>query len=228
MRLARTAIAALAISLSVSACSGATSFYPPGPAASGSLPSGFMSVKVEAEAPFDFEMHQYDVFFNTSGNGATPFSCGKQSGNARNVSYALLAGGGNASAGPVAFLRSANPAIPATIQRLRAMPEQFTFNPNSDELGTEFDVTFVRNLFRGASPLPAVKPVWAFNVFVSTPQSNGGRFTFVSGLAARAGCFASPKLDVTKSFDVVQYVTVAPSTADPATHLLRVEIENNP
>ncbi|HTX60442.1 MAG TPA: hypothetical protein VMH02_12310 [Verrucomicrobiae bacterium] len=209
------------------ACSGGTSsFYPAAPDAA-SLAPGQMSVSVEAQAPFDFAAHQYNVVFNTSGNGSTPASDRSQP-NWSAYSYALIAGGdGKTTAGPVAFVRGRGAHAPAIVP-LQAKPSQFVFDPNSDETGNEYRITFARSLLGRGGALPHVGNLWRFNVIVSKPNLHDAGFSYVSGIAPCRACFVSPKLDVTQPFDVVEYVRLAPRTGDPSTQIVRVEIANRP
>src|SRR5215469_11766442 len=61
----------LVAALMVVACGRQVTPNPPGLGAGGANP-GFMTIKFDVAAPFDFSTYQYWVVFNTSGNGLSP------------------------------------------------------------------------------------------------------------------------------------------------------------
>jgi hypothetical protein len=223
----------------VAACGRQVTPNPPnsGP---GGLSPGFMSIKFDVAAPFNFSNYRYFVVFNTTQNGQTPLT-NPQQNNWSAYSYAIEVGGNGAStfAGAWEYLRSQNcpTCIPAYIQLLTT-PTQLQYIPNSNGTGTEFTVVFQPLIFNGvATPSPGasatpppVKPNWLFNAFTTQPNTTA-QLTFVDSMGTFGPTdttFQSPNLNITQQFDQVVYALSGDLQIDPPAQIVSVEIANNP
>lgn len=197
-----------------------------------------MAVHFDVESPFNFSSYQYMIVFNTTGTGVTPSTDTLQT-NWAGYSFALLAlgNGGTAYAEPVQFIHNQNPHIPPAWFKLGTVPQQFSFNPNSNGNGTEFSMLAQRSIFKGASPSPSPSPsstppsIWSFNAFTTQASvGGGGTWTFVDSLGSGGPIdpqFVSPKLCMTEPFDNTYYA-LDNSISDPAAQIVSVELSNNP
>ncbi|HVA32975.1 MAG TPA: hypothetical protein VNG31_02430, partial [Candidatus Baltobacteraceae bacterium] len=144
----------------VVACGRQVTPNPPGLGAGGANP-GYMVLKFDVAAPFNFSSYQYWVIFNTTGNGKSPLT-NPQQNNWAAFSDGIEVGGngGSTYATAVQFLKNANPVIPPYPQPLRGLtPQQFTYVANSDGANTEFTVTFKRSIFAPINtPTPGPTP----------------------------------------------------------------------
>lgn len=226
----------------VAACGKQVTPNPPnsGP---GGLPPGFMSVKFDVAAPFNFSSYRYFIVFNTTENGLTPLTNPIQN-NFAAYSFALEVGGsgGGTFANAYEYLRSSNcgqGCVPAFLPLLTT-PTQFQYTPNSNGTGTEFTIIFQPLIFNGvATPSPGasatpppVKPIWTFNAFTTQPNTNAV-LTFVDSLGTFGPTdttFQSPNLNIDHpcGFDQVVYALDGDTQIDPAAQIVSVEIANNP
>jgi hypothetical protein len=225
----------------VVACGRQVTPNPPGLGAGGASP-GYMVVKFDVAAPFDFSTYQYWVVFNTSGNGKTPLTNPQQTNWAAYSDAIEVAGiGGAAFAQPVQFVKNNNPVIPPTFYRLLTSPTQFQYVANSNGSGTEFTVTFQRAIFQSiASPSPAPSPTssplyarnWTFNAFVTQANTQNQLIfedSMGQGGATDTSYSDSPPLpSICSNFDTVYYKQqdINPPS-DPAAQIVSVEIANN-
>jgi len=153
----------------------------------GGAPPGFMVVKFDVNAPFNFSSYEYLVVFNTTNNGLTPLTNPFQN-NWAAFSDAIVVGGigGGTFANAYQFIKNpTNPAIPPVWQNLHAGPVQIQYIPNSNGTGTEFSVLFQRAIFKNlATPTPGPGPTpkttappysqqWTFNAFVAQANPTG-------------------------------------------------------
>ena len=144
----------------VAACGRQVTPNPPDLGAGGAAP-GFMSVKFDVAAPFNFSSYQYWVVFNTSGNGLTPDTHPFQSNWAAYDAALEVAGVGGATYARVIQFRKdpSNPHIPPQFLPVITTPQQFQYNANSNGTGTEFSIVFQRSVFIPVSPGPSPTPL---------------------------------------------------------------------
>ncbi|MHB8355630.1 MAG: hypothetical protein ACYDDQ_02945 [Vulcanimicrobiaceae bacterium] len=141
----------------------------------GGLAAGSMQVKFQTQGQMDFANVRYVIMFNTSGTGGEPYANGYQT-NYQNYSFALVVGGsGNSVAQPVLYqyIHQTGPggAVAIVPYRLYYTPQQLTFLPNSNGLGTEFSITFDRTLFYGISVTPSPSPTATASASASASPS---------------------------------------------------------
>lgn len=228
--------------LVVVACGRQVTPNPPGLGAGGANP-GFMVVKVDLAAPFDFSTYQYWVVFNTTGNNLSPLTNPAQNNYAA-FSDAIEVGssGGGIYAQPWQFIKNpTNPAIPPVPQKLGVGPSQVQFIPNSNGTGTEFTVAFQRAIFKniatptpGPTPTPTGSPApysktWTFNAFV-TQANPQNQFIFVNSMGvggATDTTWVSPNLSICTSFDNTINAIAGYNQIPGAAQLVTVEIANN-
>jgi hypothetical protein len=227
------------------ACGRQVTPNPPGLGAGGA-PPGFMIIKFDTNAPFNFSAYEYIVVFNTTGNGLTPLT-NPQQNNWAAFSDAIIVGGvgGGTFANAIQFIKNpTNPAIPPYPQNLHAGPAQIQYIPNNNGTGTEFAVTFQRAIFKNlATPTPGPGPTptgspppyaqqWTFNAFVAQANTQGQLIFLDSmgpGGATDTTYSDTPLLGtVCTSFDTVYYklADINPPS-DPAASIASVEIANN-
>ena len=226
----------------VAACGRQVTPNPPGLGAGGA-PSGYMVVKFDVNAPFNFANYQYIVVFNTSGNGVSP-NAQPVTNNYSAFDFAIQVGGngGATFARPIQFVKNSNPAIPPVVVPLGTTPQQFQYTPNSNGTGTEFTILFQRQIFRGINPSPSPSPTgssspppfannWLFNAYVAQPNAQGlPQFVDSMGQGGPTDTtWVSPVLSVNTQFDQVFYkVQDINPPGDPAAQIVSVEIGNNP
>lgn len=155
----------LVMALVVSACGRQVTPNPSGVASNG-VPAGFMQVKFRTAQPLDYGNVTYDIVFNTSGVGTTPYpNCALS--NCQNYSFEFVVGGTGSSVAPVLLQYiSQGTGNPAQVVRINYITgTDLIFNPNSNGQGTEFSITFNRGLFNGVlgtqvtpSPSPSASP----------------------------------------------------------------------
>ena len=224
------------------ACGRQVTPNPPGLGAGGANP-GFMVVKFDVAAPFDFSTYQYWVIFNTSGNGLSP-DTNPTRNNWAAFSDGILVGASPAGlyAQPYQFIKNpTNPAVPPTAQRLGVTPSQLQFLANSNGSGTEFTVTVQRAIFRtsatptpGPTPTPTGSPqpyskVWTFNAFV-TQANTQNQWIFVNSMGIGGPTdttWVSPKLPICTNFDNVVFALSNGDQIPEPAQLLSVELANN-
>lgn len=114
------------------------------------LNSGYMSVKFKVMAPLDFTNYSYVVVFNTTGTGVTPLPQGSIT-NFAGYSFALIVygSGGQAAVQAVQYARPGPPSQAPVLYTLPTTPQQLILAPNDNGAGTEFTVTFQRQIFAG-------------------------------------------------------------------------------
>jgi hypothetical protein len=197
----------------LTACGGAA--QAPTPTAP-SLPAGYMRVVLRVAGTLDFSKYQYDVIFNTSGNGLTP-EAGKHKTNWAAYSAAVQIGGDGAPyVQPILYVKSSNPHVPPARVRLSVTPAQLQFFSN----GGAFSITFERSIFAVRSN--SLSNSWRFNGF----SLRSGELVDTMG---RCGsCFRSPVLAVNTAFDQLVKAQTPKETIPPAARILSVGFENNP
>jgi len=229
----------------VAACGRQVTPNPPGLGAGGASP-GFMVVKFDINAPFNFSAYEYWVVFNTSGNGLTPLTNPLQT-NWAAYSDAIEVGGfgGGTFANAYQFIKNpTNPAIPPVFQNLHPGPAQIQYVPNSNGTGTEFTVYFQRAIFKNlATPTPGPGPTptgtpppyaryWTFNAFVTQANATNQLIFLDSmgvGGATDTTFTDSPPLgSICSDFDNVYYkIADINPPSDPSAQIASVEIANN-
>ncbi|MBV8654527.1 MAG: hypothetical protein JO160_00685 [Candidatus Eremiobacteraeota bacterium] len=226
----------------VAACGRQVTPNPPGLGAGGANP-GFMTVKFDVNAPFDFSSYQYWIVFNTSGNGLSPDTQPARNNYAAFSDAIQVAGAGGATfAKPYQFIKNpTNPAIPPTLQALIVSPLQLQYIANSNGTGTEFSVTFQRAIFRniatptpGPTPTPKGSPLpyspnWTFNAFV-TQANTQNQLIFVNSMGQFGPTdttWQSPALAICTNFDNVVNARSTYLQIPPAAEIVTVELANN-
>ena len=230
--------------LMVVACGRQVTPNPPGLGAGGANP-GFMVVKFDVAAPFDFSTYQYWVVFNTSGNGLSP-DTNPLRNNWAAYSDAIEVGGAAAGAGTYAnaiqFIKNPNnPAIPPTFQRLITGSSQLQYVSNSNGSATEYTVTFQRAIFRpinsptpGPTPTPTGSPApyaknWTFNAFV-TQANTQNQLVFVNSMGVGGPTdttWVSPNFQICTNFDNVNFALSSGLQIPAPAQIITVEIANN-
>jgi hypothetical protein len=236
----------VAAALIVAACGRQVTPNPPGLGAGGA-PPGFMVVKFDVNGPFNFSAYQYWVVFNTTNNGLTPLTNPGQN-NFAAFSDGVEVGGANGGTFATAFQwikNPTNPAIPPHLQALFPTQAQIQYVPNSNGTGTEFTVTFQRQIFRNLvtpTPGPTPTPVgatpppysqqWTFNAFVTQANAQN-QLVFVDSMGVGGATDTtwtdSPPLGaICTDFDQVYYklADINPPS-DPSAQIASVEIANN-
>lgn len=211
---------------------------PPNLNAGGANP-GFMTVKFDVAAPFNFSTYQYWVVFNTGGNGLSPLTNPSQN-NWAAFSDAIAVGGlnGGTAAQPYQWIKGTNPAASPAALPFSVSPSQLQFAVNSNGTGAEFTVTFQRSIFvshAAATPTPGPSSTpyaktWLFNAYV-TQANQRGQMIFVDSMGvggATDTTWVSPKLPICTNFDNPIYkIADASPPSDPAAQIVSVEIANN-
>jgi hypothetical protein len=228
--------------LIVVACGRQVTPNPPGLGAGGANP-GFMVVKFDVTAPFDFSTYQYWIVFNTSGNGLSP-DTNPIRNNWAAYSDGIVVGGNGAGtfANAYQFIKNpTNPAIPPHFQLLGVGPAQLQFLPNSNGTGTEFTVTFQRGIFKniatptpGPTPTPTGSPLpyaknWTFNAFVTQANAQN-QFIFVNSMGVGGPTdttWVSPNLPICTNFDNTVFALSSGDQIPEAAELVSVELANN-
>lgn len=127
------------------------------------LNAGFMQIKFRVAAPFDFSNYRYVIVFNTTGSGTAPYANGANT-NYLNYSFEFIVGGSGGVLGSPAlyeFYNETQSGAPTTVQPVQipyAPGTQVLFNPNSNNLGTEFSIIFQRSLLYGIPLTPSPVP----------------------------------------------------------------------
>ena len=230
--------------LILAACGKQVTPDPPGLGAGGANP-GFMVVKFDVAAPFDFSTYQYWVVFNTSGNGLSP-DTNPFRNNWAAYSDAIEVGGTANGAGtyatPYQFIRSSiNPGAPPAPQKIGTTANQLQYVANSNGSGTEFTVTFQRAIFinhatptPGPTPTPATSPTpyakgWTFNAFVTQANAQN-QWIFVNSMGvggATDTTWVSPPLPICTSFDRVVNARSGYNQIPQSAQIITVELANN-
>lgn len=221
----------------VAACGRQVTPNPPGLGAGGA-PPGYMAVRFDVNSTLNFSNNEYMFVFNTAGTGQTPSTDTVQT-NWAGYSFALVALGraGVAGAEPVQFVPQRNPKAPPVWHPLGSTPQQFSFNPNSNGLGTEFSMLFQQSVLAGmvtpspspspsSTPRPPYAQSWLFNAFVTQPGASGGEWLFLDSMGAGGPGdpqYVSPSLCITEPFDNTYY-----AQGTQHQQLVSVEIANNP
>lgn len=123
-----------------------------------------MQIKFNTQGPMDFANDRYVLVFNTSGQGGEPYAVyGNQASGYPNYSFAIVvsgSGGSVAQAIPVEYYHqtTVGGATNVTQIQLPFTQQQLQLLPNSNGQGTQFIVTFQRNLFNGVNVTPAPSP----------------------------------------------------------------------
>jgi hypothetical protein len=225
------------------ACGRQVTPNPPGLGAGGANP-GFMVVKFDVSAPFDFSTYQYWVVFNTTANGLSP-----DTNPVRNNWAAFSDGievgtsGGGVYAQPFQFIKNpTNPAIPPHFQPLGTTASQLQFVANSNGSGTEFTVSFQRSIFKnqatptpGPTPTPTGSPapyakVWTFNAFVTQANANN-QLIFVNSMGVGGPTdttwVTQPPLLICTNFDQTYFALSSGDQIPEPAQIISVEIANN-
>ncbi|HTU80670.1 MAG TPA: hypothetical protein VMF61_00985 [Candidatus Acidoferrales bacterium] len=144
------------------ACGRQVTPNPPGLGAGGA-PPGYMVIKFDVSAPFNFSNYQYWIVFNTTGNGYTPGTI-PQTNNFLGYSTGIMVGGagGGTYASSYQWLRSTvcPNTCPVTLFHFPATAQQLQYTANSNGSGTEFTVLVSRSVFIpvNATPSPGTSP----------------------------------------------------------------------
>jgi hypothetical protein len=211
---------------------------PPGLGAGGANP-GFMVVKLDVAAPFDFSTYQYWIVFNTTGNGLSPDTNPLRNNWAAFSDGIVIQGaGGGVSAKAIQFVTNpAYPAVTPTWFPLQTSAQQLQLTPNSNGSDTEFTVTFRRGIFRPVnppSPGPTGTPApyaksWTFNAFVTQANAQN-QLIFVNSMGVGGPTdttWVSPTLPICTNFDqTVNAISSGLQIPEPA-QLVTVELANN-
>jgi hypothetical protein len=231
------AVLALTMACLVAACGRQVTPNPLG-AGPGGLAPGYMSVKFDVAANFEFSQYRYFIIFNTSGNGLTPLT-NPQQNNWKAYSYAIEVGGvgGGTFAGAYEYVRSACcPRSTPYYQYLPTTPSQLQYIPNSNGTGTEFTVIFQPRIFNGipfagVSP-PPLNPNWLINAFTAMPNTNAVLQPLDSLGVGGGGdtTYQSPTYNIYQKggFDQVVYALDGNPPSDPAAQIVSIEVANNP
>ena len=221
------------------ACGKQVTPNPPNLGAGGANP-GFMVVKFDVAAPFDFSSYQYWIVFNTSGNGLSP-DTQPQRNNWSAYSDAIEIGGvgGGTFVNAYRFVKSSiNPGATPFFQPVRPPPNLLQYVANSNGLGTEFTVTFQRAIFTQPTPSPNPTPVvnptpyakgWTFNAFV-TQANPQNQLIFVDSMGTFGPTdttWQSPALSICTNFDNVIYALSSGLQIPGPAQIQSVEIANN-
>lgn len=228
----------VAMGIIVVACGRQVTPNPPNLGAGGAAP-GFMSVRFDVAAPFNFSSYQYWIVFNTTNNGLTPDTRPFQSNWAAYSSALEVFGlGGGTVAVPGQFLKNINPHIPPHFQPFVNLPgQQFQYIVNSNGTGTEFTIVFQRSIFSpinqtpGPSPTPSpISNVWRFNAF-TTQASTQNVMVFVDSMGVGGPVdpqWNSPVINILQCTDASYTALSSGLQIDPPASISSVEIANNP
>ncbi len=217
-----------------------------------------MWVKFTVAGSLNYSTYDYIIVFNTTGNGLTPLPNGGAQANYSAFSDAFIVSG-NASGGvvavPVQFVTSSGTSLPPAVIALNPPPQDFQFNANSNNLGTQFQITFDRKIFSSIlataspssspspspspsgspspTPSPSGKNVWKANCFVTQPGTINGsvsNYVPVDSLGIGGGTdtsYVAPNLNTTTAFDIPQNAQ-GPPTSDTASTIVSCEFANTP
>ncbi|HTX60443.1 MAG TPA: hypothetical protein VMH02_12315, partial [Verrucomicrobiae bacterium] len=139
---------------------------PPGLGAGGNDP-GYISVKFDVAAPFDFSNFEYWIVFNTSGNGGTPYANTQFNGGFLNYSFAWFVGGrfGTVQSPPVLLQYYLTPGSTTNVgtQQIVVPLNLATLTLNSNGQNSQFTLLFSRTLFDrppigSPTPSPTASP----------------------------------------------------------------------
>jgi hypothetical protein len=232
------------------ACGRQVTPNPPGIGAGGA-PVGYMVVKFDVAAPFNFANYQYWVVFNTTGNGQTP-STMPFNNNYAGYSGGIAVGGSNGGtyANAYQWIKNSNPNLPPALLKLGTTAQQLQYTADSNGTGTEFTVLFQRQILAsivgtptpaptttpspGTTPTPTPLPFssnWTFNAFV-TQGNLQGQPIFVDSMGAGGPVnpqyvCCSPPLVITQNSDNVYYALFSGGQLDPTAQIVSIEIGNN-
>ncbi len=230
-------VAISVVGLSVCACGRQVTPNPPGLGAGGA-PPGYVALSFQVAQPFNFSNYEYMFVFNTSGSGVTPSTDTVQT-NWAGYRIALIArGNAGASSGEVVqFVPPRAGKGPPGWLPLQTTPQQFSYNPNSNGVGTEFSMLVQKSVLRGyspspspsSSPTPTPSSLWTFNAFSAGNSASQGQWIFADSLGFGGPIdpqFVSPRLCFTEPFENTstgQYMQ-----GDPTAQIVSVVIANNP
>jgi hypothetical protein len=241
-----------ASALAIAACGRQVTPNPKNIGAAGLSP-GFMSVKFRVATAFNFQSDSYVIIFNTANTCATcnvtPVAEAVNTGFA-GYSMAIVVGGQNGAVTAQAYSYTrpagASQSVAPVLYPINPTQQDLQFTPNSNGLGTEFQVIFSRNIAEfnatataspSASPSPGASPTavptgatvtdwWTYNFFTVQGSvlsgSSAQSLTIVDSLGqggATDSTFQSQILDVATSFDDTFYTQAGthPSTQDAIT-----------
>jgi hypothetical protein len=202
-----------------------------------------MWVKFTVAGTLNYSTYDYIIVFNTTGNALTPLPNGGAQANYSAFSDALIVSGnsgGGVVAVPVQFVRSSGTSLPPAVIALNPPPQDVQFNANSNNLQTQFQVTFQRAIFSSllATPTPPATPapiskVWKTNCFVTQPGTINGslsNYVPVDSLGIGGGTdtsYSAPDLNTAIAFDIVQNAQ-GPPTSDQSSTIVSCEFANTP
>ena len=131
--------------------------------------------------------------------------------------------------------------MPPAVIALNPPAQDLIFNPNSNQLQSQFQVEFNRAVFSSllstptppATPTP-IAPVWKANCFVTQPGTINGslsNYVPIDSLGAGAGTdttYVAPNLDTTIAFDIRQAAAQTQMPSDPNAVITSCEFANAP
>jgi hypothetical protein len=155
----RLGLLVLMVALIVSACGRQVTPNPPTAETGGVIP-GYVLVRFTMNAQLNFTNYNYDIVFNTSGAGGTPYANGPQT-LYQNYSFAFIVGGNGLTLGQPQLIQyvSQGKGVPPRQINVPYVGQQVFFTQNSNGQGTQFSIMFSRALFNGVtigSPSPCV------------------------------------------------------------------------
>lgn len=215
------------------------------------LSPGQMQIKFSTQGTLDFVNNWYVLAFNSSGTGTEPYAkYGNQLQNWLNYSFEIIVFQPNAGSPVQAsvwqFGSTSGPNGPLkTPYAVQPIPPQNLFvTPNCNGSGTQFCITFNRQIFITtapfASPSPApsatgapggVANTWFINWFVAQPGGNpSGQVVSAAGPFGITDTTFMQQYDVSTTFDNPwnQSVAGVPQAPSPASQIIGGEVLNNP
>lgn len=202
-----------------------------------------MWAKFTVQGTLNYSTYDYIIVFNTTGNGLTPLPNGGAQANYAAFSDAFIISGnsgGGVVAVPVQFVRTGNTSLPPAVIALNVPPQDVLFNANSNNLETQFQITFERAIFSSllSTPTPPATPTpisktWKANCFVTQQGTINGsvsNYVPIDSLGVGDGTdtsYSAPNLNTTIAFDTTQ-TAEGPPTSDPSSTILSCEFANTP
>jgi hypothetical protein len=202
-----------------------------------------MWAKFTVQGTLNYSTYDYIIVFNTTGNGLTPLPNGGAQANYSAFSDAFIVSGntgGGVVAVPVQFVRTTNTSLPPAVIALNVPPQDVLFKSDSNNLQSQFQITFDRGIFSSllATPTPPATPppsskTWKANCFVTQPGNVNGslsNYVPIDSLGVGGGTdtsYSAPNLNTTLAFDITQ-TAEGPPTSDTASTIVSCEFANTP